>query len=943
MLVSFNFLFSIIRYLLARKFFIVPCLSFLFVLSLSAQCPDRDFLWKKLIFIRDADTSSPDQQLKELLNYEEKIKDCPYRNDSTHAYLLQRIGVVYYKLADFLHAASYTNAAIAIINNNLAKPSINPNGLIDCYYNLKIYYDSLNQVIEKYAAIDSCLILAVNAKNITMDIMSILKMKVDHLYDIGDYQGSMENAKVGETLTKTYIHGKDSMESIIFFLLSEVKVLFVFGNYDAAEKLLSNKIAECKAIGATENMGIIYDKLGVVQFMKKNYKESLSFFQQAFNYEMKSEHYASSKTILNNIGYNIYYKHFNNADMALAAYRKALGIRTDKLEFKIDEIERINIINNIANIYAEKGLYDSSLKYFQQAFDQIKPGLNESGLLTTSVNDFIQYKKIDVLNDLMIDKANVYLKKYEATKQSEDFNHAMFIYKTADHFLDRIKTEQFELVSKLFWRKNTRRLYENAIEACFLHDDPVEALNFFERSRAVLLNDQVSQLSKISSDDILKQAKLKKKILQLQKAQNAIDSSTPKYADLQTEIFTSNHELERLEQIIKQKNPLYYQSFFDTSSVRLPYIQQNLLKEQQALVELFSGDSAVYSLIITPNKTNLNKIDKKDFDSTANVYISYLSNLSQLNRKFANYIETAHHLYDLIFRDNLIPPGRIIISPDGQYFPFESLITTASSPPVYFLNDHAVSYTYSARYLLNDFAVNTSHATGNFLGVAPIQYDSSFSLPSLQGSDLSLSKISPYFSETKNLLNDQATKNNFLEQYSKYAIIQLYTHASDSSRNQEPVIYFTDSALYLSELIAENKPFTRLIVLSACETGNGKLYQGEGVFSFNRGFASIGIPSSVSNLWAVDNQSTYQITELFYKYLSAGMPVDIALQKAKLEFMLHASKGNRLPYYWAASIVVGKTDPINYKKTYSWALEAFAGGLIAILSLLLIRNWWRHK
>ena len=244
-----------------------------------------------------------------------------------------------------------------------------------------------------------------------------------------------------------------------------------------------------------------------------------------------------------------------------------------------------------------------------------------------------------------------------------------------------------------------------------------------------------------------------------------------------------------------------------------------------------------------------------------------------LNRNYSGFIQVAHNLYRLLFQNNSLPTGRIIISPDGRYFPFEALVTSSVDQPVsYFLNEHAVSYTYSARYLLNQFATDSTFVSRNFLGIAPVHYAANKQLASLTGSDQSLKYIRSYFSDADNLIALQASKNNFMNYFSKYRIIQLYTHASDTSSNGEPVIYFADSALYLSDLINEHKPVTRLIVLSACETGLGREYKGEGVFSFNRGFAALGIPTAITNLWSVDDKATYKLTELFYKYLSEGLP-----------------------------------------------------------------------
>src|SRR5262249_33095082 len=147
----------------------------------------------------------------------------------------------------------------------------------------------------------------------------------------------------------------------------------------------------------------------------------------------------------------------------------------------------------------------------------------------------------------------------------------------------------------------------------------------------------------------------------------------------------------------------------------------------------------------------------------------------------------------------------------------------------YFLENYAVSYTYSARYLLNNFFGNSSTNSNMFFGMAPVHCVKD--LPALTGSDQSLKRMQRYFRNATNFIGTKATKDNFLNEYYRYRIVQLYTHATDSGSSGDPEIYFADSTLSLSDLFYENKPASNLIVLSACETADGKLYNGEGVFS----------------------------------------------------------------------------------------------------------------
>ena len=248
------------------------------------------------------------------------------------------------------------------------------------------------------------------------------------------------------------------------------------------------------------------------------------------------------------------------------------------------------------------------------------------------------------------------------------------------------------------------------------------------------------------------------------------------------------------------------------------------------------------------------------------------------------------------------------------------------------LEDYSISYTYSARFLLSHFAGSTGRPVNDFMGMAPVQYASYMNLSSLPGSDNSLDRIKSHFRNVFIQKNDQASKNNFLLNFPDYKIVQVYSHASYSSTEGKPLIYFADSSMDLSELFSKERPAARLVVLSACETALGKDYKGEGVFSFSREFAGLGIPATISNLWSVDNESTYRITELFYQFLAKNLPTDEALQQAKLKYIKEVSGSKTLPYYWASPILTGKAEIIRTKSVFpSWE----AALLLAIAGLLL--------
>jgi CHAT domain-containing protein len=598
-----------------------------------------------------------------------------------------------------------------------------------------------------------------------------------------------------------------------------------------------------------------------------------------------------------------------------------------------DDIEAISILGYMAKACAKKNLFDSSFYFFQKAFDKIKPGITENELIDLAGAEAIKGKSVEYVARLVIDKGDVLLRQYKISKNPLALNKAINVYKLADRLLTRVKSMQLEPETKLFWREHIKPLYESAIEASYLSGNPESGFYFFEKSRAVLLNDQLNEQHWIAEKDIARRSEVENEIRINEKELSQLDKSSARFSELQNQVFEKRQELERLQEQVKANSPLYYQNFVDTNFITVKNVREILFKDHQALVELFSGDSAVYLFYISSKQTVLHKIDKKSFDGLSQSFTRFLSSFPLLNKNFSAFSEVSQQLYQLMFADIELPHGRIIISPDGEYFPFEALITKPGSVN-YFLNDFAVSYTYSARWLLNDFG-NKSTSTGkSFLGVAPVRFMNG--LPVLSGSDESLSRIQNLFSQSTMLIAGNATKKNFIDQFANYRIIQLYTHSAFNRSMTEPTIYFADSSLTISELFYGKRPATSLVFLAACETALGDLHPGEGVFSFNRAFAALGIPSAVSNLWEVDSRSSYKLTELFYKYVAEGLPLDVSLQKAKLEYLSMPGLENKLPYFWSAPILVGQTNEITFEKS-SWKWL----GLVALL--IIIAFWFDYR
>lgn len=103
---------------------------------------------------------------------------------------------------------------------------------------------------------------------------------------------------------------------------------------------------------------------------------------------------------------------------------------------------------------------------------------------------------------------------------------------------------------------------------------------------------------------------------------------------------------------------------------------------------------------------------------------------------------------------------------------------------------------------------------------------------------------------------------------------------------------------------------TRLVVLSACETGIGQTEVGDGVYGLRRALVVAGSETQVMSLWKVDDDATRDLMIAFYKELKAGTGRAAALRKVQIAML--ARRETQHPYFWAAFIPSGAWGPMGF-------------------------------
>jgi CHAT domain-containing protein/tetratricopeptide (TPR) repeat protein len=117
-------------------------------------------------------------------------------------------------------------------------------------------------------------------------------------------------------------------------------------------------------------------------------------------------------------------------------------------------------------------------------------------------------------------------------------------------------------------------------------------------------------------------------------------------------------------------------------------------------------------------------------------------------------------------------------------------------------------------------------------------------------------------------------------------------------------LHFADGAITVRD-ISDMKLRARLVTLSACETGLSQLSPGDELLGLTRAFVHAGVQSVVTSLWAVDDEATSQLMQMFYRHLLTGMRPSKALRVSQRQ-LRDADPRWHHPYFWAGFSLAGQ-------------------------------------
>jgi len=777
-------------------------------------------------------------------------------------------------------------------------------------------------------------------------------------YFMGDYQKALEHFNRA-LATWLPLHG-NSTSSIGNCYINIANVYAAIENYDKSIEFDLKALETWKSVLGEDHryIAMSYNNLAESYETIGNYSKAFQYANKSLELNIKifgSNHpqVASNKTLIAKI-------YRNSGDLAKAGnhINEALAIWDD---YPTDK-KRNETLFQLADLNIRINKFSDALANYDSIIITILPEILENYYLPEESFN-LPIIKVSYLY-AVAGKGDVYFKRYKyGGKNIGDLEDAYNWYELYSKILNQIRKSYRRENSKLNLskevHKNDAKLVETIYELFKLTKNDkykILAYSISSNSKAAALSDAIvesgaKEFSNIPDSLLKKENKLQKELESYyNKLAYAEDEGLEldKISDIQKKIFEINKTYDELIKSFEKDYPVYFNLKYENKITNIKDIQSGILDTNSVLIEYFISDSSIFIFAISNEDIEIKKLILPDLSTLVNSFRSSLQNL-----EFEEYITAAYRLYEsLIFpvSNNLMNREKIFIIPDGilNYLPFEALISKKYnldfsvnfSDLEYLINNYEIVYQYTANLLINSND-NQLPSKFSFAGLAPVFEETKPDIieglidtslistvqtrsievrkkiySALPYSEKEVKEIAALFNKydyksitfLRSEAKEEIIKHNTIN---KYNIVHIASHGfinekrpklsgilfwkSDSNSNE-------DAILHLGEIFNLNLD-ADLIVLSACESGLGKLVSGEGIIGLTRGFIYAGVENVVISLWQVADQSTSQLMVDFYKFLLDGNSYSQSLRLAKLKMI--SEKVFAYPLEWSPFILIG--------------------------------------
>lgn len=724
--------------------------------------------------------------------------------------------------------------------------------------------------------------------------------------------------------------------------MNNVGIIYkTIGNYDKALKYFIKALTIEKQLGndfdislLLNNIGLTLRYKGFISGDKEHFDKALDYLYDCLKLTRKIldketgilDLIQTEVHALNNIGFVLTdLKNYHEAlKYLISGYEKAE---------EIQDLEGMGMLqNNMGIAYYNLGYYEEAMKSYMKATE-----------LANKISDR------QVLWEAYFGLGQCYEKRHKFSRAVRSYQKAIDVI---DHirsqiFLDTYKTgfvrdkfQVYEFLINLLYRLNIEHLSSSHADEMFHVVERAKGRAFLES----LAESKIDIRKSLSPGLKKRENELSSRISLIIQELSRPDLSKKRRKELLNKLEQEEDEYINLISRIRVEVP-ELANLVSASPCGVDQVQKNL-DGKTALIEYFLGENESFMFFITRNEFGMYGLPSRSkIEKSIKAYLKILSGAPK--GEFKGTLAARRIYRELLFpAEGNIPESveNLIIVPDGILYslPFETLIPNnqdRSSKDDYLVANYKISYVPSSSallflsenkvkhespkslmafgnpsYMLKDSS-NGKKSKTHVEILRELYLDQGFDFSPLPYTEREILEISSYFPDDRKdiYLKDEAREEIFKEApLQDYQIIHFACHgflaeefpfrsalvlALDDDPQEDGFLQVRE--LYNLRLKAD------LVVLSACQTGKGKLERGEGILGLPRIFFYAGAKSVILTLWRINDESTATFMNSLYCYLSKGNDKAQALRLAKLE-MINSKFSH--PFYWAAFVLNGDSN-----------------------------------